>query len=145
MSDYFCVKHVPAHRVNMYGMGCPEEAMTNEPTAAAIEELRVIVQPVMDAVRWLGAHVLAMPGIGVPRTRDEEASGLLADVRQAAMRVLAQARVDALRETRCTFAIKRCAGGEYAERRDFWCDLCLRQAAAEAVLAQLEAQKGEQR
>ena len=88
--------------------------MTNEPTTAAIEELRAMVEPIVDAA-LLGRDA----GIR------HHYPLIVKNIERAAMRVVAQARVDALLVP------------DYAR----WVQL----KAAEAVVTQLEAQKGERR
>ena len=74
--------------------------MTNEPTNAEIEELRRMVEPVMEAVQaWVDAReAVRHAGIiehGKCARAEAAARG---SMQAAAMRVAAQARVDALRE-----------------------------------------------
>lgn len=108
-------------------------------TDAEIEELRRMMEPVLDAISG-----------GQPLTPDEDRIAWA--VQQALMLAVAQARVDVLRRFPCSrwpdpryTCRARMRRGESLLEHEYLCIPCYEQEQAEAVVAALEAQKGEQR
>ena len=98
MSDYNCVKHTPPHRVNMYGMGCPEE----QPAMSEPGPMETA------AIQIFGAEVRWMPGSGHQRiyaaAREQDAERAADKARIAELR-----RV--LERVERTFSAMRSGGG----------------------------------